>query len=222
MERSTWKKIGVLLVILVLAFTCFGCTKPDAQSEQQPVSDQTNSSTVEIPLFDEPQQKPTKIKIDKIGVDEAIDPVKFDKDEYMPTPSGAKGVTWLEYAGFSSPGWTGNAVLTGHNYVNNDPGTFVKLHELVVGDIVEFTYADGSKGRFTVKSVDTYDENNKDLNSIVYDGDTTRTTIVTCAGTRKQGGGYPQRCVVICEATEHIGANGEKLTAKAPDEGSLR
>ena len=206
--------MGISVIVLILALSCFGCkqaevTPPDLSSVD------VVSPVKETPGFSGPQSEPVRIKIEKINIDEKVDPVGMVNGA-MATPPGALGVSWYKDAGgkYPSPGWSGNALLTAHNYFNLVPGTFVDLYKLVVGDSVEFTYADGSKGIFVVKSTKIYGENDKDgfaNDRIMTNDEETRTTLITCHGDRKDGGGYPQRFVAVLGAVKHVDANGEEI-----------
>ena len=202
--------MGILVFILVFALTGFGCGEKDT-----PVEVVKEPELIES--FQGPQLKPVRLVISKIGIDEKIEAVGKDENDDMEGPPGPIGISWFQSddGTFPSPGWTGNALITGHNYFNLVAGTFVDLHKLEIGDTAEFTYEDGSKGLFVVRGRKIYDETDTTsfkADKVMSSSGETRTTIITCHGERKQGGGYPQRVVLVFEAVEHVSASGEKLS----------
>ncbi|MCL1918206.1 MAG: class F sortase [Peptococcaceae bacterium] len=148
-------------------------------------------------VFDGAAQTPTKIVISKIGVNEGIIPVGLDATGAIATTKGAFGITW--YTAYSSPGWGTNAILTGHHIYNGQSGSFVRLKDLVAGDIMYIYYADGSIGRFIMKTSTLYEANSVPEYAVANTG-TQRTTIITCGGNRFPQGGYSHRLVVTFEA----------------------
>jgi sortase (surface protein transpeptidase) len=162
--------------------------------------------------------RPVKMTIEKIGVID-VDVVGVhpeNEGDHMPVPAGAIGVTWLDT--YASPGWECNAILTGHNYVNNEPGTFARLHELGLEDIVKFTYEDESVGTFRVFHLERYPENEVPEWIMLNEG-ATRTTLITCDGERKLlGGGYPYRIIYHLGVMEHVDKDGNPLQIEVPEE----
>jgi len=151
-------------------------------------------------VFDGDPQTPVKIRIGKINVEAAIIPVTTDKQGNMATTREPFGVTW--YKNGASPGWPGNAILAGHNIYNGTPGSFASLHTLAPDDEVGIEYADGSTGKFLVKSIETYLLKDIPLSTMALTGDT-RVTIITCAGQNVPAlGGFSHRVIVLLDPIE--------------------
>ncbi|MCL1917884.1 MAG: peptidoglycan DD-metalloendopeptidase family protein [Peptococcaceae bacterium] len=165
--------------------------------------------------FDGDMPKPVSMSIERIGLkDVTVIPVGIDGNTgHMLTPPEAKGVTWYEQ--YASPGWDCNAILSGHNYFNDVEGSFVRLNELVLGDQVEFTYEDGSVGRFTVFNKERYNEDEVPASIMLNEG-LTRTTLITCEGQRKPEGGFPYIIVLQLSAIEHIDKDGKPQPIHVP------
>jgi hypothetical protein len=197
MKNQRWGLIFILIV-----FTCcvaVGCyedsmTEPDRQESRG---------------FGGTMQKPVKIVIPKIGVDAVIQPGDIDKDGNVTGQSQGTGVIWYEKG--ASPGWDSNAILTAHNHLMGTPGALRDLEKLVIGDIVEFSYEDGSIGRFVVKSTHTYSWEDEVPASVQENSGPTRTTLIIGTGDLLPSGKYSHCFVVTLVATEHIGIDGQKI-----------
>jgi LPXTG-site transpeptidase (sortase) family protein len=142
---------------------------------------------------------PVRLIIDKIGINEAITPVGVDSNDYMLAPEDVLGITW--YRRGASPGWEGNAIFSGHNYIKGVPGTFVNLHELMVGDIARVQYENGFEASFEVKSVLTYYKDDVPAH-VMQQAGATRMTLITCGGTRYPVGGYSHRVIATLTMVE--------------------
>jgi hypothetical protein len=219
LKRHVWKIAGGSVVVLALFMTIFLIYNLNNQESSLEVFSITGSQGTYDPLaaqkgkdsFSGEQRKPMKISISVIELNEDVQPVSLDSENRMPTPPGPLGVVWLETE-HASPGWEGNAILTAHNSWNGTPGSFARLHELNLGNIVEFTYDDGSVGRFEVVKIDSYNTEEVEVPaSVMINTGTTRTTLITCGGTRYLQGGFSHRIVILLEAIERFGADGQKI-----------
>ena len=146
---------------------------------------------------------PVKIFIatETMQIEGNIIPVGLDSKGNMATTSEPFGVAWYEHG--SSPGWSGNALLAGHNTYIGTPGTFANLYTLVPGDEVRIEYIDGSIGLFIVKSNVTYHINDVPDSVMALDQET-RVTLIACAGENVPTlGGFSHRVIVFLDPIEY-------------------
>jgi LPXTG-site transpeptidase (sortase) family protein len=208
------------LVILMAVALMGGCTdKPEEPPTDDVTASTEENNDVDYPSFaSEEMSPPVKITIEKIGITDvdvlAVGIAQEGREKgHMATPPQADGVTW--YDGAASPGWSYNAILTGHNYFNDVEGTFLDLHKLEIGDRVEFKYEDGSIGRFQVYSNNEYTDDAVPAD-VMLNEEITRTTLVTCGGAKKEGGGYTHRIIILLSAIEHVDKDGNPLKMYVP------
>ncbi|MCL1917909.1 MAG: class F sortase [Peptococcaceae bacterium] len=201
----------MILMTVVLIAGCKTKNSDDFASGEHP-----DVATKDKPNFTGEMQIPLTMTIEKIDLkDVKIIPVGVDDKGYMLTPPEADGVTWFD--SYASPGWDCNAIFSGHNYYDGVAGTFARLHELVEGDEVIFKYEDGSVGHFKVYFKEKYPEDAVPESTMLNEGQT-RTTLITCDGERKSGGGYPFRIVFHLEAVERVDKDGNKMIIEVDTE----
>jgi len=165
-----------------------------------PMADFLKNGRINGRINREPHPKtPARIVISSIDVDSKITAMGLDSNGAMAMPQGPRGISWYNKSAY--PGYSGNAIIAGHNEWNNTPGTFVDLHKLTVGDTVEIYYYDGTKGIFEVISRDVYLLKDAPF-SIMAPYGPPRTTLITCAGSKLKAGGYDSRLIVILKAVE--------------------
>jgi LPXTG-site transpeptidase (sortase) family protein len=101
-------------------------------------------------------------------------------------------IGWLN--GTAWPGWSGNSVLTAHNYgADGLPGPFVNLATLKWGDKVILHASDGV---YTYEVREVSKVSAKDLDAVTQHEDLPWLTLVTCSGYDEASGTYLYREVV--------------------------
>lgn len=129
-------------------------------------------------------------------LDENGDPIKI-----MDTIDSEKVSAWLEDG--HSPGEMGNAILNGHIRWKKVAGVFSVLSDMVPGEKIAVTYADGSVAYFAVESMDIFTIDDwpewvMEINS----GDV-RMTLITCHGEWNRAEGTSnERVVVVAKPVE--------------------
>ena len=214
--------VMVCALIMLVSVALIGCTN-SADPPQNATEDFQSAGTPPDVLASDnasfssqPMPNPKTMTIEKIGLkDVEVIPVTADANTHMPTPPGAKGVTWFKDG--PSPGWDYNAIISGHNYFNGEEGTFARLRELEEGDKVEFKYEDDSIGYFEVFHKERYPEDGCP-DSTMENKPPARTTLITCDGERKEGGGYPYRIIFHLSAMKHVDKDGNALKLYVPVE----
>lgn len=175
---------------------------PASVVESEPKSKPERPAAIE---FTGNPKIPVKILVntETMQTEADIVPVGQDKNGNMATTSEPFGVAWYENG--PSPGWPGNSILAGHNIYNGTPGSFANLYTLSSDDEVGVEYADGSKGRFLVKSIATYHVNDAPASIMELKGDT-RVTLIACAGENVPAmGGFSHRVIVLLDPIEQQG-----------------
>lgn len=143
---------------------------------------------------------PVRLKIPKINVDAAIDPMGTTPSGAMEIPSGPKNVGW--YKSGPHPGDSGSAVIDGHygRWKNGDGSVFDDLNNLEKGDVL---YVEDEKGvtiTFVVRESRNYDPN-ADASDVFGSSDgKSHLNLITCEGTwNKDSKSYSQRLVVFAD-----------------------
>ena len=144
-------------------------------------------------------KRPVRIVIPAIGLDSSITAMGRDATGVMAVPKGPYGISWYNIS--ACPGYPTNSIMAAHNTWNGTPGTFAKLHLVQPGAMVDIYYYDKTKGRFKAVSSTTYPLDSIPISVMSRTGGWTRTTLITCAGT-KGAGGFDSRHVVVLQAVE--------------------
>lgn len=125
--------------------------------------------------------EPVRIRIPRVGVDAAIDPLELDRKGVLPAPDSTTRTGWW-HAG-PEPGERGPAVIVGHVDSLHGPGVFFRLDELDRTDRVFVDRADGSTAVFAVERIEQHGKDSFPTEAVY--GDTRRPTLrlITCGGT---------------------------------------
>ena len=150
---------------------------------------------------------PTRIIIEKMGVDAPIITLGLDANRRPEVPNDPYVVTWYDFS--AKPGQGSNAVFSGHVdwTVNGQPvtGVFWGLRELQEGNVVKLILEDGSELRYRVTdNVAVAYDDPQGLESM-YPTPNDVITLISCGGTwvpdtsMPLGGDYTHRVVVRAE-----------------------
>lgn len=96
---------------------------------------------------------PQRITIERLGVDSSLIGLRVQRDGTLQVPEDFDQAGW--HRAGTAPGDAGPAVLVGHVDSYEGPAVFFRLRELVPGDRVEVTRADGSTVVFEVYGQET-------------------------------------------------------------------
>jgi sortase (surface protein transpeptidase) len=91
---------------------------------------------------------PTAVSIPALGVQRELVDLGVAEDGTAEVPTDFDDVGWFTPGG--RPGARGPTVLMGHVDSTAGPAVFYELRDLVPGDVVELTTADGSPATYTV------------------------------------------------------------------------
>jgi sortase A len=149
-----------------------------------------------------PVHEPSRLRIDRIGIDAPVEPVGATADGTMDIPRDWRNGGW--YKPGPKPGERGNAVIAGHLDSQTGPAVFWRLKDLEKGDEVIVTDAAGVERAFTVVGVELYDAEAAPLERIFGDAWGAYLNLITCDGDWKDGEGYSDRLVVFTKYKETI------------------
>lgn len=129
-----------------------------------------------------PKSTPVHIRIARLGIDYGVIEVGKKSDETMETPPVLQKVTgWYKYS--PTPGELGPSIIVGHVDSYKGPSVFWRLREVVAGDVVEVTRADGSVARFKVDSLQQFEQANFPTEQVYGNIDHAGLRLITCGGT---------------------------------------
>jgi sortase (surface protein transpeptidase) len=120
------------------------------------------------------------LKIGAIGLVTPVVPVEISGGEGLKTPEKLVG----SYTSGS------RVFLYAHN-----SGVFRNLHELVIGDEIEYTKA-GERGNFSVSYIERLPRDEIKMSQILRKSDRSEIVLMTCAGERLADGDYAERLII--------------------------
>lgn len=146
---------------------------------------------------------PVRLQIPKIGVDNQLSQVGLQANGQMEMPWDIETAAWYKYS--PTPGEIGPAVIVGHldgaNYANM-AGVFYRLHELVPGDEISITRADGSVAKFKVLYLKQVPQSNFPTQEIYGNINYAGVRLITCGGTFDSSSGHYNDNTVVFAALE--------------------
>lgn len=145
---------AVLLPIILTSCTTGDTTDaapaPPATASASPAPAQpTGPAPAPSPSVE--QAPPTQVTIPAIDLDEPLIDLGLQADGSMEVPVDFDDVGWYTPGG--RPGGRGPVVIAGHVDSPTGPAVFLRLHELVPGDAVTVTAADGTTHAYVVTEV---------------------------------------------------------------------
>jgi sortase A len=141
---------------------------------------------------------PTRLRIPKLYINEAIEPVGLTLDGAMEVPSNSVNVGWFRLG--TLPGEPGSAVITGHFDGNNGTaGVFNKLHTLVPGDTLSVEDDQGQSTFFIVRESRIYSPT-ADAPDVFNEIEGNHLNLITCDGAWDHAKkSYAKRLVVFTD-----------------------
>ncbi len=126
---------------------------------------------------------PVRLDIPAIGVHAGLLTLGLQPDRSVAVPPlDSVDAGWYEYS--PTPGEVGPAVVLGHvDSARTGPGVFFDLPQLVPGDAVRVTRADGSVAAFRVDRVEHHPKSAFPTTAVYGDIDHPGLRLITCGGT---------------------------------------
>lgn len=190
--------VGLAALFALGATGCAGGT-PTAPSARPAVTSTSASSaaTPELPAV-LAASVPVRVQIPAIGVDSELMDLGLQADGTMEVPAGGFPAGW--YTGAPTPGERGPAVLAGHVDWGGAPGVFAELRDVVPGDEITVSRADGSTAVFAVREVGQYDKDDFPTAAVYGDLDHAGLRVITCGGVFDElAGSYLDNTVVFAD-----------------------
>ncbi|MCZ2819559.1 class F sortase [Modestobacter sp. VKM Ac-2977] len=181
-RRSVRLRLGALAALLALGAT--GCAGGAATAPAAgPAVTATSASAAPTPELPAvlAASVPIRVQIPAIGVDSELMDLGLQADGTMEVPAGGFPAGW--YTGAPTPGERGPAVLAGHVDWGGAPGVFAELRDVVPGDEITVSRADGSTAVFAVREVGQYDKDDFPTAAVYGDLDHAGLRVITCGGT---------------------------------------
>jgi hypothetical protein len=145
--------------------------------------------------------EPTRLVIDKLGVDAPVSPVGLQRDGTVQVPplSRPGQVGWYRFG--PVPGERGPAVLLGHvDSGRGGPGVFYRLRTLKPGDPIRVTRSDGAAVRFRVTAVEDVPKRRFPTARVYGDLDHAGLRLITCGGAFDRAHGSYTRNIIVWAA----------------------
>lgn len=143
---------------------------------------------------------PVRLKIPKINVDAAIDPMGTTQSGDMDVPSEPGNAGW--YEGGPRPGENGSAVIDGHygRWKNGEGSVFDDLSNLEKGDVISVEDENGATTSFVVRESRSYDPDSDASDVFESNDGKSHLNLITCEGTwNKVSKSYSQRLIVFSD-----------------------
>lgn len=196
------KNIFFIISLLLLASTIITVIR--GRESKNVVSQQTSTTNVSTPtpLTASPIleiAKPSRLIIEKIGVDTSIEHVGLAVDGRMDVPKEDMNVAWYQLG--SIPGAKGSAVLAGHfDNPTGGPAIFFRLNELKAGDSIKVVAEDNTITEFTVTNIQVYKDATFPIDLVFNPNTESMLNLITCDGTfDTTAKNYSDRLVVFSE-----------------------
>lgn len=141
---------------------------------------ETTHQTQKFPSMSLNPGIPTRLLIDKIGVDANVEDVGINTLGEMEDPHTALDATWYKLGYL--PGALGNAVIAGHYVYQSKPALFYRLHELAVGDSIMVQNDQRYTLQFRVTDAQHVQADAAPYNEIFGKSSNAQLRLVTCFG----------------------------------------
>lgn len=141
---------------------------------------------------------PVAVSLPSIGLDETLIDLGLQADGSMEVPTDFSRVGW--FTGGGRPGGIGPTVIAGHVDSATGPAVFARLEELVVGDLVTVTGADGRQHRYRVTETADYPKSEFPTARVFGASLSDSLRLITCGGVFDRASGhYTDNRVVYAE-----------------------
>ncbi|WP_439658085.1 class F sortase [Lentzea sp. HUAS TT2] len=129
-----------------------------------------------------PRSEPTELWIPHIGARSSLIPLALNEDGTVEVPPVEQPMQAGWYSLGPTPGEVGPAVILGHVDGYRMPGIFYRLRDLVPGDDVEISRADGTVIRFVVRKVDQVAKSRFPTDAVYGQTPGPELRLITCGG----------------------------------------
>lgn len=179
----------------------------DSAENLAPVTTKRTASPDEVVAIDEALQdfsplseQPTRLLIDKIGVDAEIEPLGLTSEGLMDDPDTNEGVGWYDQSAKAGEGHL--AMLLDGHYGVESPGVFRDLHKMNPGDTMKVRGENGTTLTYRVVELLQQRIEDVDMNRALhpYREGVQSLTIITCEGYfDAEAATYDKRTILYAE-----------------------
>ncbi|MFI8421064.1 class F sortase [Streptomyces sp. NPDC085479] len=172
---------------------------PAAGGSAAPLAPHRAPPSIQLPSSPAlPRAIPTRLRIEKIGVDAPFTSLKIGPSGALdPPPADDTNLVGWHAAGIA-PGERGTALIAGHLDTVTAPAVFARLGELEAGDSFEVARADGTTAVFVVDSVESFRKDDFPNKRVYDDTPHALVRLITCAGPYDRAAGdYTENLVVF-------------------------
>ena len=184
--RLVRRRLGaaaLALALLSLA-ACGAVAPPAAVAAPVPAATTVSGPATAPPAVPAPllmaASRPVRVQIPAIGVDSELMDLGLQDDGTLEVPPTGFPAGW--FTGAPTPGEQGPAVIAGHVDWGGAPGVFWALRDVVAGDEITVSRADGSSAVFRVTQVGQYDKDAFPTAAVYADLDHAGLRVITCGG----------------------------------------
>ena len=144
------------------------------------------------------ESEPLAVDIPALGLGSELLHLGLREDGTLDVPPGDPGSPASWYDQSPTPGEQGPAILLGHvNATDGGPGVFAGLRDLVPGDTVEVSRADGSTAVFAVERAEQYSKDTFDTRAVYGNTEGPELRLITCDGYNAFTGEFDDNYVVF-------------------------
>ncbi|MEV7022842.1 class F sortase [Kitasatospora sp. NPDC093558] len=140
--------------------------------------------------------EPTRIRIQRIGVDAPVVGVGLDGQGHLASPSDTDRNLAGWYRDGVAPGQPGTALVLGHVDTGQGPAVFWKLGALHRGDLIDLTRSDQRAAHFAVDAVEVYAKSGFPDDKVYGQTADAQLRLITCGGGFSKAHGYDGNVVV--------------------------
>jgi len=205
LAKSPWRQLtavtGLVAVSLVLSWLTPAPTKPAKVVAAPAVTTSTDHPAETVPATYHSTAvgtEPAYLSLPTIKAAGYIQKVGIDQNHQVAVPTNIHLAGW--FVDTVKPGDPGLSIIDGHLDGRTQPGIFIDLAELKIGDIFDVRLATGDVRHFRVKSVQSLPV--AQAASLLFSQDPTITrqlNLITCGGSYNKTAGYDQRVIVTSE-----------------------
>ncbi|MFD0482217.1 class F sortase [Kineococcus sp. GCM10028916] len=138
---------------------------------------------------------PVHLEVPAAGVDVPLIRLGVNPDGSLEVPVDYQQVGW--FTGSAAPGATGPAIIAGHVDSTSGPAPFFRLRDLVAGDEVVVTGADGQRRSFSVDGVEQYPKDRFPTAAVYGPAPGPVLRLITCGGSFDRSVGHYRDNVVV-------------------------
>ena len=142
-----------------------------------------------------PGEVPVHLEVPAAGVDVPLIRLGVNPDGSLEVPADYQQVGW--FTGSAAPGATGPAIIAGHVDSTSGPAPFFELRDLVAGDEVVVTGADGQRRSFSVDGVEQYPKDRFPTAAVYGPAPGPVLRLITCGGSFDRSAGHYRDNVVV-------------------------